>query len=179
MLPVKSGRPSEERSPEEEAVYDALDRLRIPYVRIDHEPIDTMEGSSKVGEALGIALCKNLFLCNSQRTKFYLLMMPGAKRFVTREFCRQLGIPRVSFAPEEAMREYLHIAPGSVSVMGLLHDREGRVQLVMDRDVLEQEYLGCHPCRNTTSMKLSMRDLLDGFLPFTRHGYRTVDLPWE
>lgn len=178
---VYHGRPEDAqgRLPKEVAVYDLLDSLGIDYIRIDHEAIFTIEGCRQIDHLLGIHLCKNIFLCNTQKTKFYLLMMPGEKRFVTRDFCRQIQSPRLSFAPSEYMEAYLDITPGSVSVMGLMNDKEHHVQLVIDKDVLEEENLGFHPCINTTSMRITMKDLLDKFLPAVQHGYITVDLPWQ
>ncbi|HIW81071.1 MAG TPA: prolyl-tRNA synthetase associated domain-containing protein [Candidatus Acetatifactor stercoripullorum] len=166
----------EEREFKELAVYELLDDLGISYTRLDHEAVYTIEGCDEIGGLLGVKLCKNLFLCNSQRTKFYLLMMPGDKRFVTREFCRQIQSPRLSFAPPEYMEQFLNITPGSVSVMGLMNDTENRVQLVIDRQVLEMEYIGCHPCVNTSSIRLSTKDLAEKFLPRVKHDYWTVEL---
>ena len=178
---VYNGRPADcsGRLPKEVKVYDILDELGIPYTRLDHEAIYTVEGCNEVDLLLGINICKNLFLCNSQKTKFYLLMMPGNKRFITKEFCKQINSPRLSFAPEEYMKKYLDITPGSVSVMGLLNDKENQVQLVIDKDVLQEEYLGCHPCINTTSMRLPMKDLLEKFLPYVGHEYMEVNLEWH
>ena len=178
---VYHGRPenTEQRLSKEVAVYDLLDELGIAYDRIDHEAIFTIEGCNNIDGVLGIHLCKNIFLCNTQKTKFYLLLMPGQKRFVTKDFCKQIVSPRLSFAPAEFMEEYLDITPGSVSVMGLMNDKEHHVQLVIDQDVLKEEYIGFHPCINTTSMRISMKDLLEKFLPAVGHGYMTVDLPWQ
>lgn len=178
---IYTGRPADcsDRLPKEVKVYDALDELRIPYTRIDHEAIYTIEGCNEVDALLGITICKNLFLCNSQKNKFYLLMMPGNKRFVTKEFSKQINSPRLSFAPEEYMEKYLDITPGSVSIMGLLNDTEHQVQLVIDKDVLQEEYLGCHPCINTTSMRLPMKDMIEKFLPYVGHDYWEVDLEWQ
>ena len=178
---VYHGRPEnvEERLPKEVAVYDLLDELGITYDRIDHEAIFTIEGCNNIDGVLGIHLCKNIFLCNSQKTKFYLLLMPGEKRFVTKDFCKQIVSPRLSFAPAEFMEEYLDITPGSVSVMGLMNDKEHHVQLVIDQDVLKEEHIGFHPCINTSSMRIAMKDLLEKFLPAVGHEYMTVDLPWQ
>ena len=177
---IFEGRPSPRgRLDKEMAVYDLLDGLAVPYTGMDHEAIYTIEGCQDVDRLLGIHLCKNLFLCNHQKTKFYLLMMPGEKRFVTRQFCGQIGSTRLSFAPEEFMEEYLHITPGSVSVMGLMNDRDHHVQLVIDQDVLNEEYLGFHPCINTTSLRIAVKDMLDKVLPAVGHDYIVVDLPWE
>lgn len=191
MLPVENsyikdktvyhGRPEDcsDRLPKEVKVYDALDELGIHFTRIDHDAIYTIEGCNEVDKLLQIPLCKNLFLCNSQKTKFYLLMMPGDKRFVTKEFCKQIESPRLSFAPEEFMEKFLDITPGSVSVMGLLNDKDHQVQLVIDKDVLKEEYLGCHPCINTSSIRIPMKDLLEKFLPYVEHEFWTVDLEWQ
>lgn len=175
---VYTGRPavSEGRLPKEMAVYDALDELEIPYTRLDHEAIFTVEGCNEVDRLMDMTICKNLFLCNSQKTKFYLLLMPGEKRFVTKDFCKQIGSTRLSFAPEEYMVKYLNITPGSVSVMGLMNDTENQVQLYIDKDVLEEEYLGCHPCVNTASIKLKTRDVVERFLPYVHHEYSVVEL---
>lgn len=167
------------RSPEEQAVYNLLDTLNISYLRTDHEPADTMEACNRIDAVLGVLICKNLFLCNRQKTQFYLLMMPGDKPFKTKELSHQLGIARLSFANEEAMTELLHLRPGSVSIMGLINDSENKVQLLIDEDVLKGEYLGCHPCRNTSSLKLKTEDVITRFLPAVKHGYTTVRLTGE
>ncbi len=166
----------EGRLPREMEVYRLLKQLDIPYKRLDHEPMATIEACQGVDEILGIHMCKNLFLCNSQKTAFYLLMMPGEKKFKTKELSKQIGSARLSFAPEEFMEEYLHISPGAVSIMGLMNDRENHVKLLIDEDVLKEEYLGCHPCVNTASLKLKTSDVIEKFLPFAKHEYRRVHL---
>ena len=178
---VYTGRPVDcsGRLAKEVKVYDALEELGIPFTRIDHDAIYTIEGCNEVDQLLGISLCKNLFLCNSQKTKFYLLLMPGEKRFVTKEFSKAIQSSRLSFAPAEFMEKYLDITPGSVSVTGLLNDTEHQVQLVIDQDVLKEEYLGCHPSNNTSSIRLPMKDVLEKFLPYVGHDYWTVDLEWH
>lgn len=178
---VYSGRPAsaEGRLPKEMAVYDALDALGISYTRLDHEAIFTVEGCNEVDSLMDMTICKNLFLCNRQKTKFYLLLMPGEKRFATAEFSKQIESPRLSFAPEECMVQYLNITPGSVSVMGLLNDTENQVELYIDKDVLKEEYLGCHPCVNTASIKLKVSDVLEKFLPYVHHEYKIVELGAE
>ena len=172
--------PREEgRLPREMSVYRLLKELGIAYLRLDHEPMATLEACRGVDERLQISMCKNLFLCNAQKTDFYLLLMPGEKKFKTRELSGQIGSTRLSFAPQEFMEEYLHISPGAVSIMGLMNDREGRVRLVIDEDVLKEEFLGCHPCVNTASLKVRTEDILTKFLPCTGHEYRAVHLTGE
>ena len=177
MMTLQKGRPKDtNRLPKELAVYDLLDELGIEYERIDHEALYTIEACQGVDEVLGIQICKNLFLCNSQKTKFYLLLMPGDKKFVTKEVSKQIGSARLSFGPENYMEEFLNITPGSVSVMGLMNDRENRIQLLIDRDVLSEEYFGCHPCINTSSLKMKTADVIEKFLPAVHHEYIEVEL---
>ncbi|MGN0355857.1 MAG: prolyl-tRNA synthetase associated domain-containing protein [Muricoprocola sp.] len=172
------GRPesSEGRMEKEMAVYDLLDELEIPYERLDHEVTPSIEACHGVDERLGIRICKNLFLCNRQKTDFYLLMMPGDKTFHTKDLSKQLGCARLSFADAEHMEEYLHITPGSVSVMGLMNDTEGHVRLLMEREIVETEYLGFHPCVNTASLKAKTKDIMDKFLPAVHHDVTVVEL---
>ena len=157
------------RQEKEIRVYDLLDSLGISYQRTDHEHADTMEACHDIDAVLDCLVCKNLFLCNRQKTKFYLLLMPGDKPFRTKELSAQIQSARLSFAPPEKMEEYLDILPGSVSVMGLMNDHENQVQLLVDEEVKQEEYLGCHPCVNTSSLKMKVADVFDRFLPAVHH----------
>lgn len=176
-----NGRPesTEGRLPREVRTYDVLDRLGIPYQRTDHERADNMEACNKIDAVLGVVICKNLFLCNRQKTAFYLLMMPGDKKFKTKELSGQIGSARLSFAEPEDMLKYLDIEPGAVSIMGLMNDHSRAVHLLIDEDVLKDEYIGCHPCVCTSSLKIRTQDILEKFLPFTGHTLRTVKLLGE
>lgn len=166
-MKLENGRPSYilDRENREIAVYDMLDRLDIEYERVDHEAAMTMEACVAVDEALGVAMCKNLFLCNRQKTDFYLLLMPGDKPFKTKEISGQIGSARLSFASAEDMGKYLGVTPGSVSVMGLMNDKERDVRLLIDKDLKDCEFFGCHPCMNTSSIKIKTVDLLGVILP--------------
>ena len=172
-------RPEGELLPQEAAAFDLLEKLHIPFERVEHDPADTMEDCRAIGEALCVRVCKNLFLCNRQKTNFYLLMMPGDKPFKTKELSHQLGIARLSFASPEDMEQYLDCTPGSSSIMGLANDTENKVQLLMDEDVKKGEYLGCHPCINTSSLKLRTADVLETFLPAVHHEPIFVQLTGE
>ena len=172
------GRPADcsGRLDKEIRVYDFLDKLGIAYQRIDHEAAMTMEACAAIDEALDATICKNLLLCNRQCTDFYLLMLPGDKVFKTSVLSKQIGSSRLSFASGEYMEQLLDIAPGSLSVLGLMNDHENRVQLLIDEDVLEGEYFGCHPCINTSSLRLRMEDLMKKILPAMHHEARMVTL---
>ena len=180
-MELLNGRPenAEGRLPREMRTYDLLDSLGIEYQRTDHERTDTMEACLEVDGILGVVICKNLFLCNRQKTAFYLLMMPGDKKFRTKELSAQIGSSRLSFADPDDMLKYLDIEPGAVSIMGLMNDKEGAVQLLIDEDVLKDGYIGCHPCVNTSSLRMRTEDVTEKFLPAVGHGYRTVRLLGE
>ena len=167
------------RQDREVRAYRLLDQLNIPYTRIDHAPAMTMEDCLAVDQALDVKMCKNLFLCNRQQTVFYLLMMPGDKKFRTKDLSSQLGCARLSFADERFLLEYLDIHPGSVSIMGLMNDKTHAVQLLVDRELLKDAFIGCHPCVNTSSMRIAREDLFGKFLEAVGHDYRIVDLPGD
>lgn len=181
IIEIQKGRPLDlsGRQEKEIAVYDLLDSLGIEYLRVDHERADTMEDCAEIDATLGAQICKNLFLCNRQKTEFYLLLMPGDKPFKTKELSGQLGIARLSFASSEDMERYLGVTPGSASIMGLMNDTERKVTLLFDEDVLNADFIGCHPCVNTASLKISVNDIVNKFLPKTGHFVTPVKLIGE
>ena len=176
-MQLVDGRPenTEGRLDKEVRVYDLLDSLGIKYKRVDHEAAMTMEACVEIDRTLsegvekGVAICKNLFLCNRQATDFYLLLIPGDKPFKTKDLSAQIGSSRLSFAKPEYMEQYLDITPGSVSVMGLMNDKEKKVRLLIDEDVLLDEYFACHPCINTSSLRFKTSDLMEKVIPAMGH----------
>ena len=177
-MELQKGRPADTagRLDKEIRTYDLLDRLGVEYERIDHEPAMTMEDCKEVDQLLEAVICKNLFLCNRQKPAFYLLMIPDTKVFHTKDLSAQIGSARLSFAKPEYMEEFLDITPGSVSVMGLMNDQEHRVQLLIDEDVLDGEYIGCHPCINTSSIRFKVKDLIEKVIPAMGHDFVKVKL---
>lgn len=181
-MELLKGRPAdcEGRLEKEIRTYDFLDSLGVEYWRIDHEAADTMEACEEIDKALkGAVICKNLFLCNRQKTNFYLLMIPGEKVFKTKELSHQIGSTRLSFADPEDMEKYLDITPGSVSIMGLMNDKDNAVKLLVDEDVLKGEFLGCHPCINTSSLRLRVADVFGPILKAMHHEMTVVKLDGE
>lgn len=181
-LILHKGRPKDTqgRLDKEIRTYDLLDKLNIEYERVDHEAADTMEACLAIDKVLSPAvICKNLFLCNTQKTKFYLLMIREDKKFKTKEISHQINSARLSFATPDFMEKFLDITPGSVSVMGLMNDKDKNVQLLVDEDVINSEYVGCHPCINTSSMRLKTKDVFDVFLKAIEHDYIAVKLDGE
>ena len=177
-MELVTGRPADVsgRLAKEVRVYDFLDALAIPYQRIDHEAANTMEACAEIDKVLNATICKNLLLCNRQCTSFYLLLMPGDKPFKTKDLSAQIGSSRLSFAAPEYMEKYLDITPGSLSILGLMNDKEMCVQLLIDEDVLKGEYIGCHPCINTSSLRLKTADLTNTIIPAMGHAPRMVTL---
>lgn len=174
-----NGRPEDcsNRLDKEVRVYDMLERLDIAYQRVDHEAAMTMEACAEIDKVLNATTCKNLLLCNRQKTDFYLLLISGDKVFQTKELSSQLGVSRLSFASPEAMEAFLDITPGSLSVLGLMNDKDFRVKLVIDEPVLAGEYIGFHPCINTSSLRLKTADLMKKIIPFMKHEPTIVHLP--
>lgn len=195
-LTIYKGRPGNitERQEREVRAYDLLDSIGVDYDRLDHAPAMTMEVCDAVNAAFGrmtleefkaedsndrtkhAIICKNLFLCNRQKTKFYLLMISGDKKFLTKNLSAQINSSRLSFAGAEDMLKFLDVTPGSVSVLGLMNDHDHVVQLLIDSDVLQSEYVGCHPCINTSSLRMKTKDLMEKVIPALQHEPVIVNL---
>lgn len=175
---LQKGRPADTAGRLEKEIrsYDLLDSLGIEYDRIDHEPAMTMEICEEIDRALGATICKNLFLCNRQETDFYLLMMPGDKPFKTKDLSAQICSSRLSFGTPDYMEQLVDITPGSLSILGLMNDKEGRVRLLIDKDVLSGEYIGCHPCINTSSLRIKTSDMVEKLIPALKHAPTLVEL---
>ena len=168
---LAGGRPEQEMM-----TYKFLDKLGIGYKRADHDPAEDMDACTAIEKVLKAPICKNLFLCNRQQIMFYLLLMPGDKPFKTKEITKQIGSARLSFGPEEYMWEYMHCEKGSASVLGLVNDTEGHVRLLVDQDLKENPYIGCHPCRNTSTLKLHTKDVFETFAHAVNHEITWVKL---
>lgn len=175
---VEKGAPSDikDRLDREKKTYKLLEQLNIEYTRADHDPAATVDECEEVDRALDVKMCKNLFLCNRQKTDFYLVMTAGEKRFSSKEFAQKMGISRVSFAEENFLKEYLDVFPGAVTVLGLANDGGHKVKLVIDKCVAEAEYIGCHPCVNTSSLKVKSKDITEKLLPYTGHKPTVLEL---
>lgn len=165
-MEIFKGRPKDESNRLEKEIecYDFLDELGIAYERVDHAPANDMEACLEIEKFIGVGICKNLFLCNASKKNFYLLMMQGQKSFKTSIISKQLGISRLSFAPEEYMLNFLNVTPGSVSVLGLMNDKEHKIKLLIDRDIAKQDFVRCHPLINTSTLKISSTDFFEKIL---------------
>lgn len=156
--------------------FELLEKLEIPYAWLDHEVKMSIADCADIDKVLEIELCKNLFLCTKTREQFYLLMLPGTKKFVTKDVSRMVGSSRLEFAPEEYLLEYMNLTPGSVGVMGLMHDTDQKVRLLIDREILKHQYIGSHPCINTTSFRMPTKDFLEKLIPALHHEPLILDI---
>ena len=162
--PEKGGRVEKEMK-----CYEVLQQLNIPFKRLDHEAVGTVDGCQEIERLLDMPIYKNLFLCNSKKDQYYLLTMPGHKVFKSSPIAKQIGSTRLSFGTPEVLEAYLNLTPGSVSLLGLIFDTEHKVKVLLDEAILQEAAIGCHPCMNTTSLKMSTHDLIDKFLSYTGH----------
>lgn len=163
----------------EKQVLDFLKENNIQYSQYSHSPMVSMDQYEDLQKKIGCRIPKNLFLSNRQKTRFYLLSMPGDKKFLTKELSSQINSARLSFASEESLKEYLCCYKGSTSVFGLLFDKEKKVNLLLDEDILKEEYLGFHPCQNTSTIKIRTKDVIDNFLKDINRDYQVVKLICE
>lgn len=176
ISPLMHGAPQEARTPVEDKTYSLLQELGIDFDRVDHDSADTMDDCAAISQILGADICKNLLLTPRNRSAFYLLCLPGDKAFVTKDFSRQIGSSRLSFATGDDLVDLLGCQVGSASILGLMNDPDHRVTLALDRSVAESEWFGCHPCKNTSSLRLKTKDVLDVFLRHTGHTVHIVSL---
>ncbi|MCD7777375.1 MAG: prolyl-tRNA synthetase associated domain-containing protein [Clostridiales bacterium] len=175
-MKIYKGRPenTEGRLQKEIKAYDLLDSLDIEYIRIDHQPTATIEACLEVEKLLGTKICKNLFLTTANKAHFYLYFVQGDKKFKTAYVSKQAGCSRLSFAGEDYLEKFLDLTPGSVTVLGLMNDKENNVNLLIDEDVLKEEYVGMHPCINTSSIRIKTKDLTEKLLPSMGHNYTLI-----
>lgn len=173
---ISTTAPTDERVALETSTYKTLDQLKIPYERVDHEAAASMEECVEIDKYLGVEIRKNIFLCNKKKTSFFLVILPANKPFDTAAFSKKTGIAHVSFAPPEKMEELLGTAPGSATVMGLVNDIDDYVQLIIDKEVADEEWYGCNPGINTSHIKIKTSDLINKFVPHTKHRAKVIAL---
>lgn len=161
--------PEDERGALETRVYQELERLNIRYERVDNDTVETMEECVEISDKLGAEIRKTIVVCNRQKTEFYLVILPAGKRFDSKLFAAMMRTARVSFASPEDMEKVIGLTPGEASVMGVLNDAEGRVQVVIDKKVADDEWFACNPGSNNTHIKFRTSQLINNFLPAQKH----------
>lgn len=157
-------------------VYETLEKLQIPFERVDTDEAITMEDCVAIDEKLDMNMVKTLFLCNRQKTEFYLFITVGSKPFRSKDFSNALEVARVSFAPAEMMEIMLGTKIGAATVFSSLLDVENRVKIVFDKEVLAEEWYGCSDGTTTGYMKIKTEDICQKFLPFTGHTLSAIEV---
>ena len=152
-------------SPKAEFVCNFLKELKIEFSVITHESAETLEKCAEIEKLINGKICKNLFLQTSSANAHYLLMMDSGKKFVTKEVSKAIGSSRLSFANGEKMKEMLGTSPGSLSITSLIFDKEKTVSLAIDSDILKEDFICCHPCDCTATLKIRTSDITDILIP--------------
>ncbi len=161
--------PKEYKNKLQEKVYRTLDELSISYERVETDEAITMEDCIEIDKKLNMKMVKTLFLCNRQETNFYLYITTGDKKFNSKKFSQELEISRVSFAKEEKMNEMLGTKIGAATIFSSLIDNDFKVQIVIDKDVLNEKYYGCSDGTTTGYMKIKTDDIINKVLPYSKH----------
>ena len=146
-------------------ICDYLKNLGIEFSVISHDAAETLEKCAEIEKIIGGKICKNLFLQTTTGSVHYLLMMSSKKKFVTKEVSKLLGSSRLSFASGEKMEEMLGTSSGSLSITSLVFDKDKKVKLAIDKDVISEEYICCHPCDCTATLKIKTSDVTDILIP--------------
>lgn len=168
--------PATYSTPLQEKVYQVLEELGMDFERVETEEVITMEDCKQINERLDMEMVKTLFLCNRQKTNFYLFVTCGDKPFKSKEFSQALGIARVSFASAEQMDELLGTKIGAATIFSTLLEGAKKVQLVLDKDICQQEYYGCSDGTTTGYLKLKTADVLQKFLPYVKRQPKIIEV---
>ena len=151
-----------------------LKELDISFERVDTDEAITMEDCIEIDNKLDMNMVKTLFLCNRQKTDFYLFITTGNKKFDSKKFSQEMEIARVSFAPIELFEEMLGTKIGAATVYSSLINN--KIQIVFDKDVLQEKYYGCSDGTTTGYMKVKTNDIVNKFLPYTKHTKKIITM---
>jgi len=168
--------PSVYKNDVQQMAYAALNKLGIPFERVDTDPAISMEDCSQIDKKLDMKTVKTLFLCNRQQTAFFLFITRADKPFITKDFSSALEVPRVSFASEELLLRKLGVKIGAATIFGILLDKEHEVQVIFDKEVLGEKWYGCSDGTTTGYMKVETAKIFHAFLEFTGHTPRVIEI---
>jgi Ala-tRNA(Pro) deacylase len=140
-------------------VFEFLDELGVLCKKYEHPAVFTVEEAQTHRPNTDFWENKNLFLRNKKGDKHYLVTLDKGKRLDLLQLGKELG-EKVGLASPERLLKYLNVTPGSVSPFGLLNDAEHAVLYILDKDALEQEYIGVHPNINTQTIVMKTSDFL-------------------
>ena len=143
---------------QKEEVYKQLEEMQITYTKIEHKPVYTIEEMEALHLPQQEWVIKNLFLRDDKKKEYYLVLLQKDKQVCLKELRQQLQSRPLSFASEADLEKYLGLQKGSVTPLGLLQDKEGKVTVVMDADILQFAQIGVHPNENTATVFLQQED---------------------
>ena len=156
-------------------VYEVLKELHIQFERVETDEAITMEDCIEINKKLDMKMVKTLFLCNRQKTSFYLFITCGDKRFDSKKFSSELDIARVSFTDESLMNEMLGTKIGAATIFSSLIDKDNKVNIVLDKDVLKEEFYGCSDGTTTGYMKIKISDI-NKVLSYSKHKKKVINM---
>jgi Ala-tRNA(Pro) deacylase len=163
-------------TPLQKKTYETLTDLSIPYERVTTDEAIKMEDCIQINQKLDMKMVKTLFLCNRQQTHFFLFMTTAEKPFNSKAFSERLGISRVSFAPTHQLEDKLGVKIGAATVFGILMDTNRAVQVVLDEDVVNEEWYGCSDGTTTGYMKIKTKHVVYDFLTYAKHMPKTIQI---
>ena len=142
-----------------EDIYKVLGQLHVRYQRFDHPAVFTVAESKDLHLKIPGAHTKNLFLRNKKKTNYYLVAVLADKKVNLNQLTKELEEDRLSFGSPPDLQKYLGVSPGSVSVFGLINDKEHKLKVIVDNDFFKHEKIGFHPNDNTATLIISIDDL--------------------
>lgn len=156
-------------------IYSFLKNNSISYERFDHPAVFTCEDAQRLCPAMPGEEIKNLFIYDKRSEHLFLVVVGANKRVDLKKLKEILGTSNLSFCSEERLKKYLGVEPGSVTILGLVHDVEHEVSVIFDEQ-LKGKSLQCHPLVNTATLVMNVQDI-ERFLAATGHTYECIDLP--
>ena len=156
-------------------VYDALNKMNIPYEVVEHPPaLTTEEADNYIVGKEGVRT-KTLFLTNKKKTAYYLVIMDDAKRLDMEYLAEILNEKRISFGSPERLMKKMGLPPGVVSIFGLLNNDEHDIKIYLDKEMLSERLTSFHPNDNTKTIFISTEDMYK-FITAIGYEYNIVEL---
>lgn len=155
---------------------ELLLELGIECERVEHPPVYTCEEAEELVPELPGAHTKNLFVRDGKGRRHFLVVVDWEKQVDLRGLARVLGVSKLGMASAERLQRYLRVEPGAVTLLGVINDEAGAVEVVVDTEVWGAEVLQCHPLVNTATLAIGRKDV-ERLLRTTGHGPRIVDVP--
>lgn len=143
-------------------IYDFLKRKNIWHEITEHQAVYNMEELSQIDIPYPKADAKNLFIRDDKKRNYYLISVKGDKRVDLKEFRNKNNTRPLSFVSENDLMKIMNLIPGSVTPLGILNDKDLKVQCYIDKDFINNSpIIGIHPNDNTATVWLNVEDLID------------------